>query len=127
LWRGGSHRSAGLAGLIGDDRDTPGNPGLTLARQAVLAVGRLLATPEFGPDRPADASDFNELHRHRGLSAVLTAVRAAGVPGVGARGAEAVLIALCAKGLVRLPRPGITSSLPPASACSSLNSATAWR
>lgn len=71
-----------------DDRDTPGNPGLTHARQAALAVGGLLAIPDFGPDCPAGASDFNDLHRHRGLSAVLTAVRAAGVPGVGARGAE---------------------------------------
>ena len=71
-----------------DDRDTPGNPGLSHARQAALAVGGLLATPEFGPDRPAGASDFNDLYRIRGLSAVLTAVRAAGAPSVGMTGAE---------------------------------------
>ena len=71
-----------------DDCDTPGNPGLTHARQAALAVGGLLAIPDFGPDRPAGASDFNDLHRHRGPSAVLTAVRAAGVPSVELTGVE---------------------------------------
>jgi len=71
-----------------DDRATPGNPGLTHARQAALVVGESLAIPDFGPDRPEGASDFNDLHRHRGLSAVVTAVRAAGVPAVGITGAE---------------------------------------
>ena len=61
-----------------------GNPGLTHARQAALAVGGLLAIPDFGPDRPAGTSDFKDLHRHRGLSAV----RAAGVPGVNMAGAD---------------------------------------
>ncbi|MCZ4315638.1 DUF3987 domain-containing protein [Comamonadaceae bacterium G21597-S1] len=71
-----------------DDRDTPGNPGLTHARQAALAVGGRLAIPEFEPERPVGASDFNDLHRHRGLSEVLTAVQAATVPGAGSTGAE---------------------------------------
>jgi len=71
-----------------DDHDTPGNPGLAHARQAALAVSGSLAIPDFGPDRPEGASDFNDLHRHRGLSAVLTVVRAAGVPSVGMTGAE---------------------------------------
>ncbi|MFO1315396.1 MAG: DUF3987 domain-containing protein [Burkholderiales bacterium] len=82
------HPQANVVVCADDDRDTPGNPGLTHARQAALAVGGLLAIPDFGPDRPADASDFNDLHRHRGLSAVLTAVRAAGVPSAGMTGAE---------------------------------------
>lgn len=82
------HPRARIVVCADDDRDTPGNPGLTHARQAALAVGGLLATPEFGPDRPAGASDFNDLHRHCGLSAVLTAVRGAGVPSVGMVGAE---------------------------------------
>lgn len=83
-----THPQAGIVVCADDDRDTPGNPGLTHARQAALAVNGLVAIPDFGPDRPAGASDFNDLHRHRGLSAVRTAVRAAGVPSVGMVGAE---------------------------------------
>lgn len=83
-----THPQAAIVVCADDDRDRPGNPGLTHARQAALAVGGLMATPDFGPDRPADASDFNDLHRHRGLSAVLTAVRGAGVPSVGLVGTE---------------------------------------
>jgi putative DNA primase/helicase len=82
------HPQAGIVVCADDDRDTPGNPGLSHAREAALAVGGLLAIPEFGLDRPAGASDFNDLHRHRGLSAVLTAVRGAGAPSVGMVGAE---------------------------------------
>jgi putative DNA primase/helicase len=82
------HPQASIVVCADDDRDTPSNPGLTHARQAALAAGGLLAIPDFGPDRPAGASDFNDLHRHRGLSAVLTAVRAAGVPSAGMTGAE---------------------------------------
>lgn len=83
-----THPQAAIVVCADDDRDTPGNPGLTHARQAALAVGGLVAIPDFGPDRPEGASDFNDLHRHRGLSAVLTAVRGAGVPSVGMVGAE---------------------------------------
>ena len=82
------HAQAGIVVCDDDDRDRPGNPGLSHGRQAALAVGGLVAIPDFGPDRPAGASDFNDLHRHRGLSAVLTAVRAAGAPCVGTTGAE---------------------------------------
>lgn len=82
------HPQAGIVVCADDDRDTPGNPGLTHARQAALAVGGLMATPDFGPDRPEGASDFNDLHWHRGLSAVLTAVRAAGAPAVDMTGGE---------------------------------------
>jgi len=53
-----------------DDVGTPGNPGLTKAREAAEAVGGLLAVPDFGPDRPAGASDFNDLCRERGDGAV---------------------------------------------------------
>lgn len=58
------HPQAAIVLCADDDRDTPGNPGLTHARQAALAVGGLVAIPDFGPDRPAGASDFNDLHRH---------------------------------------------------------------
>lgn len=73
------HPDADIVVCADDDRETPGNPGLALARQAAAAVGGRLAIPDFGPKRPVGASDFNDLHRHRGLSAVLTAVRAATV------------------------------------------------
>jgi putative DNA primase/helicase len=75
------HPQAGIVVCADDDRDTTGNPGVKLARQAALAVGGRLAIPDFGPDRPAGASDFNDLHRHLGLSALLTAVEAATAPG----------------------------------------------
>jgi putative DNA primase/helicase len=90
-----------------DDYATAGNPGMTQARQAARAVGGCLAIPAFGSARAGDGSDFldlnhsslftaqtavgeaadppasptltdfNDLHRHAGLLAVLTAVRAA--------------------------------------------------
>ena len=59
-----------------DDAGTDGNPGLTKAREAASAVGALLAVPDFGPDRPAGATDFNDLAAH-GLEAVRACVEAA--------------------------------------------------
>jgi putative DNA primase/helicase len=53
-----------------DDALTPGNPGLTKAKEAAQAVGGLLAVPVFGDDRPEGASDFNDLARARGPEAV---------------------------------------------------------
>lgn len=50
-----------------DDWKTPGNPGLTAARQAAAAVGGLLAVPDFtGLPRGDHDSDFNDLHRLAG-------------------------------------------------------------
>ncbi len=46
-----------------DDHLTVGNPGLTKARAAALAVGGYLAVPDFGSDRPDKATDFNDLHQ----------------------------------------------------------------
>ncbi len=74
------HPQADIVVCADDDHETKGNAGLTLARQAALAVGGRLAIPDFGSERPAGATDFNDLHRNRGLSAVLTAVRAATGP-----------------------------------------------
>jgi putative DNA primase/helicase len=62
-----------------DDAGTPGNPGLTKAREAASAIGGLVALPDFGDSRPDNATDFNDLHRHAGLGAVRAAV-ASGVP-----------------------------------------------
>ena len=53
-----------------DDYRTKGNPGLTKARQAAAAVGALVAVPDFGPDRPEGATDWNDLHLTRGLAEV---------------------------------------------------------
>ena len=60
----GKHPRADIVVCADDDSNTPGNPGRTLARQAALAVGGRLAFPDFGPARPEDASDFNDLHRN---------------------------------------------------------------
>lgn len=77
------HPQADIVVCADDDCDTAGNPGRTLARQAALAVGGRLALPDFGADRPAGVSDFNDLHRNRGLSAVLTIVNLATFPSAG--------------------------------------------
>jgi len=47
-----------------------GNPGLTKAREAAKAVGGMSVVPDFGPDRPQGATDFNDLQRERGLEVV---------------------------------------------------------
>ncbi len=59
-----------------DDYRTEGNPGLTKATEAARAVGGLLAVPEFGADRPADATDFNDLAQYAGLEAIARAIGA---------------------------------------------------
>lgn len=53
-----------------DDTETPGNPGMTKAAAAARAVDGALAVPVFDTDRPAGASDFNDLHRLKSLDAV---------------------------------------------------------
>lgn len=44
------------------------------AIEAARAVGGRLAVPNFGADRPAEATDFNDLMMHRGLGAVGEAI-----------------------------------------------------
>ena len=53
-----------------DDHLTPGNPGLTAAKQAALAVGGIVVVPQFPTHRPEKATDFNDLAALAGLSAV---------------------------------------------------------
>lgn len=60
-----------------DDYRTEGNPGMNKAREAAQAVGGLLAVPDFGPDRPEGATDFNDLHQEQGLEAVARIIDAA--------------------------------------------------
>jgi len=44
-----------------DDHRTDGNPGRSKAEAAARAVGGVVAIPEFGPDRPDQWTDFNDL------------------------------------------------------------------
>lgn len=53
-----------------DDAATDGNPGVTKAGEAARSVGALLAIPDFGNNRQAGQTDFNDLHRAHGLEAV---------------------------------------------------------
>lgn len=53
-----------------DDHATEGNPGLTAARAAALAVGGLLVVPQFPAGRPRKATDFNDLYSLAGADAV---------------------------------------------------------
>lgn len=55
-----------------DDHATEGNPGLTAAHAAALAVGGLLVVPQFPADRPRKATDFNDLFVLAGAGAVRT-------------------------------------------------------
>ncbi len=54
-----------------DDYQTDGNPGITKAVEVAEVVGGFVAKPDFGDERPDGATDFNDLHQHLGLDAVL--------------------------------------------------------
>jgi len=53
-----------------DDHATEGNPGLTKAIEAALAVDALLAVPNFPPKRGKQDTDFNDLARLSGAKGV---------------------------------------------------------
>ncbi|WP_082497763.1 AAA family ATPase [Pseudorhodoferax sp. Leaf267] len=53
-----------------DDAGTDGNPGTAKALEAAERVGGKVVLPNFREDRPAGASDFNDLHLLHGLDAV---------------------------------------------------------
>jgi putative DNA primase/helicase len=63
-----------------DDHKTGGNPGVTKATEAALAVDGLIAVPRFGDSRPEGATDFNDLQAAQGLEAVKTAIEHATAP-----------------------------------------------
>ncbi|WP_092032153.1 toprim domain-containing protein [Marinobacter sp. DSM 26671] len=44
-----------------DDRETPGNPGATAAREAAIAAGAEYALPSWPSDAPTYLSDYNDL------------------------------------------------------------------
>jgi putative DNA primase/helicase len=60
-----------------DDHLTDGNPGMTKATAAAMAVGGLLAVPVFPVGRPDKAKDFNDLHQLAGAEAVRACMDAA--------------------------------------------------
>lgn len=72
------HNPAAAVVVCADnDRHTPGNPGVTKAEEACLAVQCGIAIPDFGTTPPAsDASDFNDLARIAGIEAVRNIVLA---------------------------------------------------
>ena len=53
-----------------DDHLMLGNPGMTAAKQAALAVGGFVVAPQFPADRPPKTTDFNDLAALAGLGAV---------------------------------------------------------
>ena len=53
-----------------DDWRTDGNPGMSAAKSAALTVGGFIVVPQFPADRPAKATDFNDLAALAGLDAV---------------------------------------------------------
>jgi putative DNA primase/helicase len=54
-----------------DDRKPDGrNPGREAAEAAALEVGATVLLPDFGQDRPAGVSDWNDLHQLAGLDVV---------------------------------------------------------
>lgn len=55
-----------------DDHTTPGNPGLTAAHAAAMAVGGYVVVPQFTAARPRAATDFNDLAQLEGKQAVAT-------------------------------------------------------
>ena len=50
---------------------------MAAARQAALSVGGMVAVPLFDANRPAKATDFNDLHQAQGLEAVKACIASA--------------------------------------------------
>lgn len=65
-----SHPKANIIIAADDDFKTPGNPGITKAKEAAKAVGGFLAVPAFGDSRSDDCTDFNDLALLSGDAAV---------------------------------------------------------
>ena len=63
-----------------DDHVTEGNPGLTKATVAALAVNGLLAIPTFPDDRGQKDTDFNDLSQLAGPQAVKACIESAALP-----------------------------------------------
>lgn len=63
-----------------DDHLTAGNPGLSKAKAAALAIDGLMALPAFPVDRPDKATDFNDMALLCGADAVKWAIENASAP-----------------------------------------------
>lgn len=63
-----------------DDAKTEGNPGLSKANQAALAISAKVAVPSFGDHHPANVTDFNDMAALLGLEAVTKAISEAVTP-----------------------------------------------
>jgi putative DNA primase/helicase len=57
------HPQARIIIMADNDRRTPGNPGLTKAREAALAVGGLVSVPQF--PEGSTGTDWNDWHQGR--------------------------------------------------------------
>jgi len=60
-----------------DDHQTEGNPGMSKAKEAAIAVNGLLAVPWPDGSPPAGQTDFNDLMVSKGVAAVQEAIKAA--------------------------------------------------
>lgn len=69
-WVRAKYPLARLVFAADDDFRTPGNPGLTKAREAAAAVVGSVAVPTFGQDRCEGETDFNDMVRRLGSAAV---------------------------------------------------------
>jgi putative DNA primase/helicase len=63
-----------------DDYETKGNPGIAKATSAARLIGAYVAVPDFGANRPANLTDFNDLDHLHGPDAVKRCIDAAAVP-----------------------------------------------
>lgn len=63
-----------------DDVETEGNPGVAKAKRTALALSAKLAIPDFGDQRPAGVTDFNDMAALVGLEAVAEAINKATYP-----------------------------------------------
>jgi len=73
-----------------DDWETKGNPGMTKAQAAALAIDGTLASPNFGSDRSEGTTDFNDMHQLLGAEAVRRAIEDASFVDGGAQDSAGV-------------------------------------
>ncbi len=66
----GKYPDAEIVICSDDDYLTEGNPGKAKAIHAAQMCGARVVLPDFGGGRPDGATDFNDLHKYRGIDAV---------------------------------------------------------
>ncbi|MGI8924666.1 MAG: DUF3631 domain-containing protein [Fimbriimonadales bacterium] len=65
-----------------DDWLSDGNPGMDEATKTAKAMRTMLASPAFGANRGEKDTDFNDLHRLEGITAVRRCLQNAAIPGL---------------------------------------------